>query len=44
MFLLQLWHLGQKGEPIACVQVPDTFLNIRISQNSPADPDSVGLG
>lgn len=44
MLFLQLWHLGQKGESIACVQVSDTFLNIRISQNSPADPDSVGLG
>ena len=43
MFFLQLWLLGQKGESIACAQVPDTFLNISISQNSPADPDSVGL-
>lgn len=44
MFFLQLWHLGQKEESIACAQVPGTFLNIKISQNSPADPDSVRLG
>ena len=43
MSLHNLQHLGQKGESIVCTQIPDIFLPVGVSQNSPADPDSVSL-